>query len=690
MPKISYAALDDYYSSQPFDSSANYGFDLANPESDATPQDAFNRFQQAAFHFANADRDEEQLAKAQKHFGKLMLNPNAKDTAYWMGKAIINYSGYPDIFSYYQAADIPIPADAADEAELISTLGENYINSHRAHYDKVKSQRAEHVAEVSKNFQGLLNGTIKPTSLSPQQVADITELCGATPHDIALAGKADRELADKIVKAREAQTLGNQVTSAIGTAATGVSEGLQRVVESAGQVGRGNFSQAARILFKGGTPSSELYNEQFENMQEAWTHPLTSNSKFMKLAKNPAYVQAVASDLYMQRQEALMKDLGAVGRIAYNFNENALSPVVRGAQMVGMGIVDPVLGTTPNRQDLMQASQMDVALDDARLQAYENIKKDGHGSIVEEGFAAASAVAPYMNSYTAVLSSLDLFTKNAGRGFNAIADDNGVADPALFNEASFKAAASSGISWATRAVGSGMFNKAAAKIAPKLLNSTAGYYASNAAFTAANFAFAVPFEEAVLNHMYDSLFVSDLRLATGGRQYNELCENLKTPRYYAVQTVVGGLLAGSSTYTHYNTKTSRESLITWGKLQGLSDREANAIVAGNNLADAPRAIIDKVKDKITNNPEQALKDKVKNIEDFLGEEDTKAARALARAVMADKARLATLQLNGIGVEVDPADPSQVLISEGGHFDEATQAFKPGEKVTRMKMEDAEI
>lgn len=685
MPKISASALADIYASTPLDSASNYGFNLIPSEDDdalnadvANEQERrlrdFSRFQQGVFAYANSDRADYLSEDAAKIFGNNTLNPNARDTPYWLGCAALSYLGVDNIYNAYQAFDIPIPTDAADDAELTARFGASLIKNARTEYDKLKSLQDKTKLRISNNFAALLKGEKTPNDISLDEFAEISDAYGFNPFDIYYAGR--------VVEARQAQTTAGKLSSLAKATITTRAPFLSKVIDAANEAIHGNTQEAAKALI-----TNRNQTDAFQQLDKAWTHPDTTNSLYTRLAFNPEHVMLIASRVQMGMQEKMLKEMNGFERVIYSAGESTINSMARGVMLPIKGYTDWATGNLRTYENKVDAMRMGASLDLADQQALANAQAAGHTSMLEEAATTAAAIIPYMNRYTALFSSIDLAHRNtSGHLLNRAGD----IEREYFNEALAKGAAQSAITWGTRAVGYGMFSKVAAKVAPRLLNSTLGYYVSNAAITGANFATVVPFMDAALNHLWDETFTSHVELQTGGKQMHELVNNLQSLRYWGVQMIVGGILAGSSIYTHYNAKASRDALITYGKLQGLSDREANAIVATTPITQAPEAIIDALRDKIKNNPQQALADRVANLNAFLSEEQQQAAHTLGRSILADNARLATIQLNGFSVEVDPNDPNYVLITTDGHYDEATQSFKPGDKTTRMSMQDAEI
>lgn len=657
----------------------NYGFLPIIQTPEMSNSDLFVRGLTA---YANMEKDEQEAARAREIFGDNLVDK--KHAGFWVGEAIVNRSGTKNVINAYIANNIPIPDGVTDPDQLTTTLGNRILAEFSYQYDQRKAaSEAAHNRAVT-NFHKLINDKCTPADLEDAPYQEIIDATGYSPHDIYAAGR--------ILAARKNQNLWDQAAYLTSTVNLVALDTLYRTVEAAGAAGRGNFSQAARILVRGsGTPVDRLAKKQGKKADAAFANNLVNDAKFLALAKNPTEALKIVQSEAYKKEKKLLENATMIGRMAFKIHDAAQN-VYQGATDLALtpfGIADNLLGL--DNIDPRQSQRVSAAVADAEMQARADVQ-DSRGILggIEAGFDWGIENAALVNPYTAVSSTASLFRDNAGRGFNAIAGEDGSIDPSVSDISVYGKAASSTIinyltrSWLTKYLPP-KISKGLSKVG---VNSSVAHFFANAGVTGTEFATLLPFSDGYLrwfyDDAYDAIFGLDPRLADGEKAVKQLAQDMQTPKHWLAAYTAGFMSAapGMPAYHRHGVVLSEIA-----QCRGLSREEAETIRRSTPLQDQPKAFQDKLNEKLRTNPEAALDAMFENMKRINSEEQLRLKREVGMQIETDAAKLASLKMMGITL-ADGKDSNHVKIVSGGNIDPVTGKYIEGSSSKEFTREDA--
>lgn len=690
-------------------STENYGFILApaSQEEIASGITDDQRFMQGLFCYANRNKGNAQYQqKVSRTFGDNLPDfPDPKYEHYWVGSAILNRMGATSdqIGQVYASLELPMPSNS-NTRELTEYLGEHVLANFSADYDKQQKIIKERNTRLQANYSGLINGTKNHWDIKPDEIQDIQDAYGLSAADIALAGELAR------IQFRTLSDINNVNFGTMVKASAKDFVNVSGKLDALGELFKGNVGRAIRIS------SPESYK-----LMRRQAYQLGDKTEQIKAilsrSQNPKAVQDFASHLvYDQRSKKLAnasgfeKFLYTADEVGYSLysglqtyikranqelkieNEDNLRSLLHSGLPIDSDFVLKKLNKETEDNALYRQAQ---AAQGALTAAQQQADADADTSDITKGFQLFLQTAPYLNAFTAALSSADLFKQNANTSYATIQDKDGyvtASEDAMIN---FKAGADAAINWGTRAIPikyaakplQAALNKVASKANPfvaGLVKNPLTTYAAHSAWTAIQFATVVPAMDASLRASYEAALNVNPELRTGYKSLLQLQEQLQQPSYYAQNMVIGALLGLAPTIHHHRI----ENIINKNMLtKGLSKNEVRKTSLHYTLPDRAKELQTVLDKKMQENPAQVIKDAAENTKTTLTEEQQEAVDKLGKGIILDEAKRASLRRLGIEV-LDSENPDKVIVTMGGDNDPLTNEWVPGTKPVEIDRETA--
>lgn len=656
------------------DFSTNYGFNVV-PNATGIPYD--EHFARGLYHYANIGKDDDQLRLAQKAFGKNMLDK--KHAPYWIGEAATRELGCTDITQAYIAYDIPIPEGVTDSRQLSTTLGQGILDKFSKQYDTAKAAREKSANRAANNQRKLIDGTIKPADLDPEQTQELIDIYGYHPADAYAAGQ--------IIRSRDKKDIISQVWEPTKAALAGIASVPSRVFESAAYAFKGDITEAIKRLSKSSSGFDKDYYEAVEGTISAYANNLASDAKFLQLAQNPNKALQIAQHHFYQKEKALLDNATAVGRAVLKTHD-ILQDTYQGAGDIlaaAGGAVDSMLGN--NDYDPRQAQRVSAAIAEGKTAARAEVQESrGWAGVPEKAFDAIAETARFGNPYTAVPAVASLFRDCAGRSFNAIADDDGSVPSDSNLEVYGKAAANAAINYGSRNVATKLMPKVMARgLAKAGVHSSAARYIANAGWTSAGFAFTLPLMDAGLRAAYDAVAVSHPKLKDGIRDLeNWWNKDLRDPQYWGTQVIVGSLFGAVGQRNYHR---AGKFLAEKAEMSGLSAEEADSIRRSTILEDQAEAYQKAISDNLQNKPQETVDTAIANTRKAVEEQQQRMVEEQGYNAQKDNAQMASLRFFGLSL-AEGKDSDHVTMLIGGHIDPGTGKYIEGTKSVSLTKQDA--
>lgn len=633
--------------------STNYAFNVM-PNALGIPYE--QDFQEGMYAFANYGKDEETTKRAHTTFGKYL--PSQESADYWVGSAYVNQLGYQDITQAYIALDIPIPENAKDQDSLYTTLGRNILDSYRKQYDERAAIAAQKTEKAQRHYKSFFLGTLDPAALDPQELKDFTTITGFAPSDVIAGGKAHRASQNSGIFDKLEASLARQIKYAFFNS---------------------DYNDTAK----------EFRQYADTRWDEAWGNKQEKYARIIQLAENPSKAIQVAAQAAAEQERANIKDSNFVTRTFEHIGETANELVEGGAGLTRYIGRASGIGTDTT-VDHRQGERLIAALDEAKeTETAQYNEQNGLTGLAENITRGVTDIAPFANIVTAIPSMVDMFTKNAGRSYSAIAKEDG-SIPSSASDAQVygKAAADALINYGTRAVGMKYFPKVINRGLTKVgVNSTLGHYAATSLVTGANFATVVPAMDASLRAVYDAVAVSDPRLKNGVDSLKQWWnKDIPSLRYWMTQAGIGAVMGASGTLAYHR---SGQFLALKAEMSGLTKQEADSMRRSTPLEDLSDAYQKAIKEKLDTNPQQAIDTAIANTRQAISDEEARLAEENGHRARIDAAKQATLRFYGITL-ADGKDADHVNFLMGGSIDPMSGKYIVGSKTVELNVKDADL
>ncbi len=688
--------------------SSNYGFILtpSTPEQKAAGITDNARFMNGLYAYANRNKGNADLTQQMTDaFGDNLPNfPVPAHEHYWVGSAILNRSGATSdqINQVYAAHNINMPS-GLNSRQLTEHLGKSVLESLSKQYDKKKQMLEQRNARLQANFSDLTSGKKNYWDIAPDELQDLQDVYNLSAADIATAGEILR------IKERTATDL---LTDPIDAAQAAGSDlfNFGAKVDAWGKLFKGEFSEVYSTAYP-------EYSKLIADKAYQAGDQTKQIQNLLSKCQNPKGVQDLAALLAYDSRAQKMANASGLQKVLYTADETAyslysgLQTIKReanrelridsedklrslqhsGADLFPEGTRQLLQKAVEENATYRQALATEGAIASAKMQADE----EADTSWVTKGFQFAIQTAPYINKFTAIASTADLFKQNAATSYASIQNKDGYISQRLDAQITGKAAYDAAVNWGTRAIPikyaskplQAGLNKVAGKANPffaGIIKNRATTYASHSIWTASQFATVVPALDASLRASYEAIFDVNPELRTGWKSLIQLQEQLQEPSYYAQNMVVGALFGIAPTIHHSRIeKAINKNVLT----KGLSKAEVRKVNLQHTLPDRPKALQSELDKKMKENPAQVIKDGVENTKLTLNEEQQQAVDQLAKGIMLDEAKRASLRRLGIEV-LDSENPDKVIVTMGGDNDPLTNKWVPGTKPVEIDRETA--
>ena len=635
------------------DFSTNYGFNVVTYTVGMPQKENFIRGIEA---YANIEKDAEMRDFAHTTFGKNL--PSKEHAPFWVGQAYINQMGYKSIADAYIDLNIPIPENAKDFDTLTTTLGRNILDSYRKQYDERAAIAKQKAEKAQRHYKSFFLGTLDPGALDPQELKDFTTLTGFSPSDVIAGGKVHRASQN-----------------------SGIFDKLEAFLAS--QIKYAFFNSDYNDTAK------EFRQYADARWDEAWGNKQEKYARIIQLAENPSKAIQVAAQAAAEQKRANIKDSNLVTRTSEHIAETA-NELAEGTAGLAHYLGRATGIGTDTTVDHRQGERVIAALDEAKeTETAQYNEQNGITGLLEGITRGVVDIAPFANIYTAIPSMVDMFTKNAGRSYSAIANESGyISDSSSNAQVYSKAAVDAGINYGTRALGMKYLPKVINRGLTKWgVNSTLGHYISTSLVTGGNFAVAVPAMDASLRAAYDAVAVKDPRLKNGVDSLKQWwSKDLPSLRYWMTQAGIGAVMGASGTFAYHR---SGQFLALKAEMSGLTKQEADSMRRTTPLEDLSDAYQKVIKEKLDTNPQQAIDTAIANTRQAISDEEARLAEENGHRARIDAAKQATLRFYGITI-ADGKDADHVNFLMGGSIDPMSGKYIVGSKTVELNAKDADL
>ena len=703
-----------------FNTFHNFSFAL-NPKVLADGADANNVFAEALYYYANSDRDSDCAQKTQEYFGKGYIPFSAyKDASFFIGRKLLDDRGYTgNPFNYFIQNNIDIPAGLDTEDQVLEYFGDEALKAMRKRYDVNKATSEQTVRDI----QDILSGTLTPSQLSEQSVANIAA-AGYSMKDLTTARKiitaADRDYLQKAKSfitslpesySKRAENAYENLLKPTGQAIASVASGLADTLE--GPIGK-EKKQAKQIpalnqslknfalgqIDSAIAPIKAAFNDNALLAEEL--HNYDGN----KAAVLALVQQQLTAQAYKDYKEGNMGThlLDVLDNIVNSYGESAITLADEFTNMAQAADANvEAINQSGNKINFQKFFTTFVR--DAVRAGYEKGKAENTSGLkrsIETGAEFTMEMLPYFTGLGEALGGYRTMSEGQGRALASLSDEQGLLPDFTSSEgmqAYAKGAWQGFVDVAARGVTTQAVGRTFSKLAPKAtstwgaktMSNYALAFAAEAGVNTVSFGLALPFMENAGNAWYDMISAGlggAPRLETAGRELNQYWKDLRDTEYWGGMALSGTLFGGLGTKATAHNSRFLSLFYDNFRMRGIKEE---SITKAQTLPIDQRAeaLHDDLTQQMKDDPHAVAQRAVKESKRILKEAQLEAAQKRARATMRDDAAKAALQLYGVDVETT-ADPSRVNIYLGGKYDEASKSFDRGQNKIELPAEDAEV